>query len=52
VKFLLGEESGCVSPIESEEVPENPSMEEAITEAGRGRWPRQRAEKAVCGAHG
>ena len=33
-KFLLGEESGCVSPIESEEVPENSSMEEAIIEEG------------------
>jgi len=33
-KFLLGEESGCVSPIKSKEVPENSSMEEAITEEG------------------
>jgi hypothetical protein len=30
-----GEESGCVSPVESEEVPKNPSVEEAIsTEEG------------------
>ncbi|CAD6203278.1 unnamed protein product [Miscanthus lutarioriparius] len=31
---ITGEESGCVSPIESEEVPENSRTEEAITEEG------------------
>ncbi|EER93935.1 hypothetical protein BDA96_01G203600 [Sorghum bicolor] len=29
-----GDESGCVSPVKSEKVPESPSMEEAITEEG------------------
>ncbi|CAD6213273.1 unnamed protein product [Miscanthus lutarioriparius] len=29
-----GDESDCVSPVKSEEVPESPSMEEAITEEG------------------
>lgn len=39
-----GDESGCVSPVKSEEVPESPSMEEAITEEGN---PSLSAEQEV-----